>query len=336
MHFILGKNYENSRILIFQEQFLIHNKLNFDIYYRQEKDKEKINHFLKKGSLESINRVKEKKIFRLGLFDSNCGEFNYSSPFDIGILKSVDLLIKINEQEKDNYDNHFVYTNNNKNFYILIRIESFVFDDGLIYLTITNPYLPSLKIENETDFPIKIYEEKNDERPLVINGKLPKGFPFVWKNNSEEKNELFLEIFGNKRSFSFSKYEKEIFEIEIEEDSLDSKSRSSSNQTGVIVTEGSSFKKVKKILFFSVGPKNKSMTRCLNIAEKEGIKGLKQRKVDLFNLFVRNKTKLISTHFNFRIKGIGFSIINEGLVELFFISLYILEIKYLSNQLINS
>ena len=36
-----GKNYENSKILIFQEQFLIHNKLDFDIYYRQEKDQEK-------------------------------------------------------------------------------------------------------------------------------------------------------------------------------------------------------------------------------------------------------------------------------------------------------
>jgi hypothetical protein len=58
-----GKNYENSRILIFQEQFLIHNKLNFDIYYRQEKDKEKNNYFLKKGALESINRIKEKKNF---------------------------------------------------------------------------------------------------------------------------------------------------------------------------------------------------------------------------------------------------------------------------------
>ena len=209
-----GKNYENSRILIFQEQFLIHNKLNFDIYYRQEKDKEKNNYFLKKGAFESINRIKEKKIFRLGLFDSNCGEFNYSSPFDIEILKSVDLLTKINDKEKNKYDNHFLYTNDEKNYYILIRIESYVFEDGLIYLTITNPYLPSLKIENETDIPIKIYEEKGDNKPLIINGKLPKGFPFVWKNTSKEKNELFLDIFGNKRSFSFSKYENEIFEIE--------------------------------------------------------------------------------------------------------------------------
>ena len=328
-----GKNYENSRIIIFQEQYLIHNKLNFDIYYRQEKDKEKTNYFLKKGSLESINRIKGKKIFRLGLFDLNCGEFNYSSPFDIEILKSVDILIKINDQEKNKYDSHFVYTNDEKNYYILIRIESYIFEDGLVYLTITNPYIPSLKIENETDIPIKIFEEKGDKKPLVINGKLPKGFPFVWKNTSEEKNELFLDILGNKRSFSFSKYENEIFEIEFEEDSLDSKSRSSSN-FGQVISEGSSTKKLKKTLLFSVSSKNKSMTRCLNITEKEGNKGkAKQKKVDIYNIFLNKKNKIISSLFNVKIKGIGFSIINEGLTELFYISLYILDIKYLSNQL---
>ena len=75
-----GKNYDNSRFLIFQQQFLIHNKLDFNIYYKQEKDREKTNHFLKKNTLESINHIKEKKIFRLGLFDVNCGEFNYSAP----------------------------------------------------------------------------------------------------------------------------------------------------------------------------------------------------------------------------------------------------------------
>ena len=327
-----GKNYENSRILIFQEQFLIHNKLKFDIYYKQEKDKEKTHHFLKRETLESINRVKEKKIFRLGLFDSNHGEFNYSAPFDIGILKAVDLLIKINEQEKDNYDNHFVYTNDEKNYYILIRIESYVFDDGLIYLTICNPYIPSLKIENETDFPIKIYEEKSSEKPLIINGKLPKGFPFVWKNNLEEKNELFFEICGNKRSFSFSKYEKEIFDIEIEEVDYDSKSRSTSNPG--IVSDNSSLKKIKKGIIFSVSAKNKSLTRCLNIAEIETSKmGLKPKKVDFYNLFTRNGSKIISSSFEIKIKGMGFSIINEGLTELFYISLYLFELKYISNQI---
>ena len=319
-------------MLIFQEQFLIHNKLNFDIYYRQEKDKEKTNHFLKKQTLESIKRIKEKKIFRLGLFDSNHGEFNYSSPFDIGILKAVDLLIKINEQEKEQYDNHFIYTNDEKNFFVLIRIESYVFDDGLIYLTITNPYLPSLKIENETDIPIKIYEEKGDDKPLVINGKLAKGFPFVWKNNLEEKNELFFEIYGSKRSFSFSKYEKEIFEIEFEEDSYESKSKSTSNP--VVVSDASSLKKMKKGIIFSVSAKNKGLTRCLNIAEIEGNRGiLKHKKAEFTNLFSRNGSNIISSSFKVKIKGIGFSIINQGLIELFYISLYMLELKYISNQI---
>ena len=331
-----GKNYENSRILIFQEQFLIHNKLKFDIYYRQENDKEKTNHFLKKETLESINRVKEKKIFRLGLFDSSCGEFNYSSPFDIGILKGVDLLIKINEFEKDKYDKHFVYTNNEKNYYILIRIESYVFDDGLVYLTISNPYLPSLKIENETEFPIKIYEEKGDERPLVINGKLKNGFPFVWKNNSEEKNELFFEICGTKTSFSFAKYEEKIFEIEFEDDSYDSRSRTTSNIVGGF-SDGSSIKKIKKVINFSVSAKNKGLTRCLNITETEYNKNLlRPKKVEICNLYTRNKSKITSISFSVKIKGIGFSIINENMKEIFYISFYMFDFKYLSNQIISN
>ena len=331
-----GKNYENSRILIFQEQFLIHNKLKFDIYYRQENDKEKTNHFLKKETLESICRVKEKKIFRLGLFDSSCGEFNYSSPFDIGILKAVDLLIKINEFEKDKYDKHFVYTNNEKNYYILIRIESYVFDDGLVYLTISNPYLPSLKIENETEFPIKIYEEKGDERPLVINGKLKNGFPFVWKNNSEEKNELFFEICGTKTSFSFAKYEEKIFEIEFEEDSYDSRSRTTSNIVGGF-SDGSSVKKIKKVINFSVSAKNKGLTRCLNITETEYNKNLlRPKKVEICNLYTRSKSKITSISFSVKIKGIGFSIINENMKEIFYISFYMFDFKYLSNQIISN
>lgn len=56
-----GKNYDNSRILIFQQQFIIHNMMHFDIYYRQENDKEKTNHFLKKETFESVYRAKEKK-----------------------------------------------------------------------------------------------------------------------------------------------------------------------------------------------------------------------------------------------------------------------------------
>ena len=326
-----GKNYENSRLLIFQEQFIIHNKLNFDIYYKQEKDKENINHFLKKESLESINRVKEKKIFRLGLFDSTCGQFNYSSPFDIGILKTVDLLIKINEQEKNNYDKHFVYTNDEKNYYVLIRIESSIFDDGLIYLTITNPYFPSLKIENETEFPVKIYEEKNEEKPLIICSKLQNGFPFVWKNNSKEKIELFFEIEGYKQSFSFSKYEKEIIDIEYEEDSYDSRSRSTSNVGGGVSNDSSS-RKVKKKIMYTVHSKNSSLTRCLTLSEKVGNKNNINEKIDGC-LFVRNKSKVISTSFKVKLKGVGFSIINEALVELFYISFYMINIKYLSNKI---
>jgi len=328
-----GKNYENSRILILQEQFIIHNKLNFDVYYKQEKDKEKINHFLKKDTFESINRTKEKKIFRIGLFDINCGEFNYSSPFEIGIIKAVDLLIKINENDKNKYDKNSIYTNDNNNYYILIRIESHVFDDGLIYLSLIYPYFPALKIENETKTDIKIMETKNDSKPLIITNSLLKGFPFVWKNNSEEKSNLFFEIYGIQKNFSFAKYGKESFEIEIEEEYQSKESKSKETKSNI--SNESSYRKFCKSITFTVYAKNKSLTRCLKVEETENTKQIVEPKKIGANLFTRNGNKVISSSFHIEMKGIGFSIINEALKELFYISFYDINIKYLSNLLIS-
>ena len=326
-----GKNYDNSRILIFQQQFIIHNMMHFDIYYRQENDKEKTNHFLKKETFESVYRAKEKKIFRLGLFDVNCGEFKYSSPFDIGILKAVDLLIKINELDKDKYDSHYIYTNVEGSYFVIVRIESHLFDDGLIYLRLTNPYFPSLKIENETETSIKIYESKNDDKPLIVDNNLPKGFPYVWKNTFEEKSTLILEIYGIQRNFSFSKYDKETFEIDFEDDSKETKSKGAESSKSY----ESSNKKTCKFITFSVYSKNKSLTRCLKIVETENIKqSIEPKKVE-FNLFTKNNNKIKSKSFNVEIRGVGFSIINEAIIELFYISFYSIKFKYLSNLIIS-
>ena len=326
-----GKNYDNSRIVIFQQQFIIHNMMKFDIYYRQENDKEKTNHFLKREAFESVYRAKEKKIFRLGLFDINCGEFKYSSPFDIGILKAVDLLIKINELDKDKYDSHYVYTNIEGSYFVIVRIESHIFDDGLIYLRLTNPYFPSLKIENETETFIKIYESKNDDKPLIVDNNLSKGFPYVWKNTFEEKSTLILEIYGIKKNFSFSKYDKESFEIDFEDDSKETKSKGAESSKSY----ESSNKKTCKYISFSVYSKNKSLTRCLKIIETENIKQSIEPKKAEFYLFQKNNNKIKSKSFNFQIEGVGFSIINEAIIELFYISFYNIKFKYLSNLIIS-
>ena len=61
---------------------------------------------------------------------------------------------------------------------------------------------------------------------------------------------------------------------------------------------------------------------------------LKDKKVEFVKLFSRDKRKNSnSTSFNLKIKGIGFSIINESLIEFFYISLYMIEFKYISNQI---
>ena len=328
-----GKNYDNSKLLILQQQFIIHNKLNFDIYYKQEKDKEKTNHFLKKSTFESINHIKEKKIFRLGLFDINCGEFNYSSPFDITVLKTVDLLIKINELDKDKFDPRYVYTCDEKNYYILINIESHIFDDGLIYLSLTNPYFPSLTIENKTKTFVKIMENKNDPKPLIIqnnikyNEKNEKFFPFVWKNNSEEKSTLICEIYGIQKNFSFLKYVNESFDIDFEEEDK-------SRETKSNISSESKARRYCKTITLSVYTKNKSSTRCLKIEEKDNFKLNENIKIKPETLFDKKKSnKVISSLYIIKFKGIGLSIIKNDSKELFYISLYSININFSSNLL---
>ena len=77
-----------------------------------------------------------------------------------------------------------------------------------------------------------------------------------------------------------------------------------------------------KSITFTVYAKNKSLTRCLKVEETENTKQIVEPKKIGANLFTRNGNKVISSSFHIEMKGIGFSIINEALKELFYISFY--------------
>ena len=99
----------------------------------------------------------------------------------------------------------------------------------------------------------------------------------------------------------------------------------------------SSNRKTFKHITFTVYAKNKSLTRSLKIEETDNVSQEIIQKTNT-NLFKRKDgkvNKVISSNFNIEIKGIGFSIINEALKELFYISFFSISIKYLSNLLIS-
>ena len=307
-----SQKYNKSIVIIFEQRFLLYNNLGFDIFYRQEND---IDIFLKDKNEDELFYKNKKKIYRLGLFNSDERTFNYSQPFSAENISDVDLTIKIGKSDIPKYE-HFknnIYTNNDIDYYILIRIVNKTYDDGTFYLLIFLPLFPFLEIINETDSRVSIYETKNEKDPLIVEPHLKerKKFPLIWKNTIEPKDNLYFEIYGFKQIFSFAKLEKELITI----DKNNSK-------------EISNF---SKYILYHIYRKNKGQTRVIKIIEISEEEKNNQKFKNEINLLQRKRPK--SSLFSIQLKGIGVSIINEVPKELFFISFYDIKMKYISNFL---
>ena len=307
-----SQKYNKSIVIIFEQRFLLYNNLGFDIFYKQENDTDI---FLKDKSEAELFYKNKKKTYRLGLFNSDERVFNYSQPFSAENISDIDLTIKIGLSDIPKYENfkNNIYTNNDIDYYILIRIVNKTYDDGTFYLLIFLPLFPFLEIINETDGRVSIYETKNEKNPLVIEPHLQerKKFPLIWKNTVEPKDNLYFEIYDFKQIFSFAKLEKELITINKKN------SKTISN--------------CSKYILYHIYRKNKGQTRVIKIIElSENEKNDRKFKNEI-NLLQRKRPK--SSLYSLQLKGIGVSIINEVPKELFFISFYDIKMKYISNFL---
>ena len=307
-----SQKYNKSIVIIFEQRFLLYNNLGFDIFYKQENDTDI---FLKDKNEAELFYKNKKKTYRLGLFNSDEKAFNYSQPFSVENISDVDLTIKIGKSDIPKYENfkNNIYTNNDKDFYILIRIVNKTYDDGTFYLLIFLPLFPFLEIINETDDRVSIYETKNEKDPLVIEPHLKerKKYPLIWKNTVEPKDNLYFEIYGFKQIFSFAKLEKELITID-------------KNNSKAMLDHS-------KYILYHIYRKNKGQTRVIKIIEISENEKNDQKFKNEINLLQRKRPK--SSLFSIQLKGIGVSIINEVPKELFFISFYDIKMKYISNFL---
>ena len=301
--------YNKSIVIIFEQRYLLCNNLGFDIYYKQEKDVEIL--LSDKTEKELVYHNREKK-YRLGLYNSEEKLFCYSQPFMADNVSDVDLSIRISKKDLHKYNNfrNNIYTNNNIDYYLLIRIINKSYDDGTFYLLILLPIFPFLEIVNETDTRVLIHETEDNKYPLAVEPHLlgRNKFPYIWKNTVEPKENLYFEIYGFKQIFSFSKVGKEIITIQ----------KNISNQLYNT-----------KYIKYIVNRKNKGQTRVLKIkeiSEKE-----KNDKQFIREIFFIQKKRPISSLYNIHLKGIGLSIINEVPKELFYISFYDIKVNYISN-----
>ena len=302
-----SQKYKKSTVIVFEQRFLLYNVLGFDIYYKQEDDVEIL---IQNNTEKELVYQGKKKVYRLGLKNSDINLFCYSQPFSIDNVNDVDLMIKIGKSDLNKYRRfkNNIYTNNNKENFILIRIINKSYDDGTFYLLILLPVFPFMEINNETDEPIFISESEDKKNPLVIEPHLKRSkFPFVWNTTYEPKDNLYFQINNSWNTFSFSKLEKKII-------------TSVNEKTGL-----------KKYYKYKLYRRNKGMTRQLKLVEITEEKAEENKFID--TVFFLKSKRPSSSLYQVHLKGIGMSIINDTPKELFYISFYDIKIKYLSNFL---
>ena len=312
-----SRKYSRSIVIIFEQRFILYNNLGFEIYYKQEND---IEIPLKDQQEEELFYLNKKKVYRLGLLNSDERLINYSQPFSPENVSDVDLTIRIGKSDIPKYEKfkNNIYTNNNKDYYILIRIINKSYDEGTFYLLIFLPIFPFLEIINETDTQVLIHETKDSKQPLIIEPYLKERnkFPFVWKDSADPKDNLYAEIYGFKQIFSFSKLENEIIIID--------------NKNSNHISEGQK----AKYISYHVHRKNKGQTRVIKL--KEITEEEYNKKKFMGAVFMLQKKRPVSSLYNVHLKGFGISIINEVPKELFFISFYDIKVNYLSNFFIKN
>ena len=293
--------YDFSVIVIFEPKYIIINNLGFDIIYRQEGYHNM--YPLKSKDYHGLMYENTEKDFRIGIKDDSTQQINYSGIFNLENELDVDLKIKINITSPIFNKEMKTFSYDGLEYYILIRVINQTYDNGTVYILLTHPNFPYLEICNMTKTSLRIFEEGT--QGIIINNPKTNIFPFVWENSSKHKEELFFEIYGKVKKFNYSIFKEESLKI---------------NERATT-------------LLYSVSSKNKTSTRRFQIKEKEMLTKLEE---DELKLFLRGKKRPQSSYFDIFIRGMGISIIDNTPQELFYISLYNTNIKYISNVLVSN
>ena len=293
--------YDFSVIVIFEPKYIIINNLGFDIVYKQEG----FNNMypLKSKDYHGLMYENGEKNFRIGIKDDSLNVINYSGIFSLENELDIDLKIKINKNSPMFNREMKLFSYDGLEYYILLRLINQTYDKGTVYLLLTHPIFPYLEVANLTDAPLRIYEEGT--AGILVNNPKVKIFPFVWENSANHKDELFFEIYGRTGKFNYSIFKEEVLKV---------------NERAAT-------------LLYSVSSKNKTATRRFEIKQKELLSKLE---ADELKLYLRNQKRPQSSFFDIFIRGFGISIIDNTPQELFYISLYNMNIRFVSNALITN
>ena len=291
--------YDFSVIIVFEPKYIIINNLGFDIVYKQEQCTNIYPLRVKEN--KTLIYEKGEKDFRIGIKDDATQIYNYSGIFNLENIMDVDIKIKIDRNSpKFNNREMKLFSYDGKEYYILIRVINQTYDQGTVYILLTHVRFPYLEIANLTRVPLRVFEE-GTPGITVCNWKEPI-VPFVWENSNKPKENIYFEIYGRQEKFNYSIFKQNEMII---------------NERGI------------KLNYF-VGSKNKTITRRFEIQQEESFSKVER---DALDLYFKNKKRPNSSFYDIFIRGFGISIIDNTPQEIFYISLYNLQVKFISNVL---
>ena len=316
-------NFNNSTVITFEPRYLLVNRLGIDLDYRQVLAREvpckeilsisegsnKILTFKKIN--EKIDRILKRVQFVIPdphNLDFTSLDENWSpiinldsiDEFDMKLLIPEDMIETLRKNMLLNEKNIFTY--DGVNHFLLIRVMINTLDNGLINIILTPSRNAQYLIKNQTDEVIILKQDGvNVKSRSNVCKILPHSeVPFTWSDFLILNKAVSVAIRSKEATVSFENIEK-LKEIKLSENSGDN-------------------------YFISTSLENKNHTKVLKIQKdyrEEGIKAVKQ-------IFVGKKIARI-TKINISLKGLGLSIIDELPQEVFYISIYCIDVRYVNN-----
>ena len=322
-----SSSFKNSTLVIFEERYLLYNRLGFDLFFKQVDAKNNERNFkyteVKNGEDKMISFIKTakkmKKMIKISLderFESSAFTIDDLANFNIKIpIEDTSIIDKINkineeieaenkkimeeneklkkEEQKQLKNKYFLFTIDNKvNLIVKVSISSY--DNGLIYIVIHNPSFTEFSIKNKTDKDVKMMQ-KDDESEELFVLKAGETTPYIWNDVIQSDKQLLCTIDDVTTVVEFTKIEKTETEIN------------------------------GKKYYFQVVIENKNRTRTLVISTSNS--GLKQRRDNIFDILT-GKQKTTNMEFIMRLKGMGLSIIDQEPKEVFYISMYTIDLTF--------
>jgi len=214
-----------------------------------------------------------------------------------------------------------LFSYDNETFYILLRMTSRKYDNGLRYLIISEPDFPDLILDNTTEYDIVINQLSSVEK-VIVPKNTEKIITLSEIHDLKNENISTIEVEIKELSIKSKINLKKIHDLTKLEANKQKNTQKKLNQNNEGV-KGSEY-------FWYIDTENSNITRVIKIFEKNK-NGQKS------DFYISDKLKNQSSSYNFdcKLKGIGISFLNMSSQEYFYISFY--KIKLHSwNSLIKS